>query len=106
GRDDTEFWRWCQTMPVPDSLHEKISLFRERGQIEHVPGQLFTIDSWCSILEGMKVRPKKYHPLIDAFNEQYLAALMQESSRNVRETVINMPRHDDFIRQHCAVKLR
>src|SRR5690606_21203531 len=52
-RNDTDFWRWCQTMPVPDSLREKLTAFRERGQIEHVPGQFFTTDSWCSILEGM-----------------------------------------------------
>ncbi len=104
GRDDTEFWRWCQTMPVPDSLREKISLFRERGQIEHIPGQFFTIDSWCSILEGMNVRPRKYHPLVNAFDPQYLTALMQDSARSVRETVMKMPDHAEYIQQHCAVK--
>jgi tryptophan halogenase len=91
-------------MPVPDSLREKICLFRERGQIEHIPGQFFTIDSWCSILEGMKVRPKKYHPLVDAFDEQYVVTLMQESAHNVRDTVMKMPSHSDYIQQYCAVK--
>ena len=52
----------------------------------------------------MKVRPKKYHPLVDAFDTQHVANVMRESSRNVLETVMNMPRHDEFIRQHCAVK--
>lgn len=104
GRDDTEFWRWCQTMPVPDSLCEKIRLFRERGQIDHNPEQFFSGDSWCSILEGMKIRPKKYHPLMDAFDSQYLAKLLQESMQNIYKTVVQMPTHSDYILQHCAIK--
>src|SRR5690606_38995056 len=103
-RDDTEFWRWCQTMPIPDSLREKIDRFRERGQIEHVPGEFFTGDSWCSILEGMKVRPKKYHPLMGAFDNQYLTKLMHESAQAIYNTVVQMPKHGEFIQQHCAVK--
>jgi tryptophan halogenase len=103
-RDDTEFWRWCQSMPVPDSLCEKIDLFRERGQIEHIPGEFFTGDSWCSILEGMKVRPKKYHPLMDAFDSQGLAKSLQESTQNIYNTVMQMPKHGDYIQQHCVAK--
>lgn len=103
-RDDTEFWRWCQTMPVPESLNEKIRLFRERGQIEHSPEQFFSGDSWCSILEGMNIRPKKYHPLIDAFDSQVLAQSLQESMRNIRKAVMQMPIHNHYVQQHCAVR--
>ena len=105
-RGDTEFWQWCQTMPIPDSLREKIELFRDRGQIEHVPGHFFTTDSWCSILEGMGVRPGKYHPLVDAFNEDQLQALMQGSAKSVHDTVMKMPRHSDYIQLHCAAKAK
>lgn len=104
GREDTEFWRWCRNMPVPESLREKLRLFRERGQIEHVPGQFFGTDSWCSILEGMKVRPKKYHPLMDAFDSQYLAQILKDSAQSVQKTVLKIPKHSDYIQQHCAVK--
>ncbi len=103
-RDDTDFWRWCQSMPVPDSLQEKIRLFRERGQIDHLPGEFFTSDSWCSILEGMSVRPKKYHPLMDAFDSQMLARTLQETAQNVYQTVMQMPNHYDYIQQHCPAK--
>ena len=103
-RKDTEFWRWCQAMPVPDSLREKIRLFRERGQIDHSAEQFFSGDSWCSILDGMNVRPKKYHPLMDAFDSQDLAKSLQESKRNIYKTVEQMPTHSDYIQQHCAVK--
>lgn len=104
GRKDTAFWRWCQTMPLPDSLAEKLESFRERGQIDHLPGQFFSHDSWCSILEGMQVRPQKYHPLMDAFDSARLARMLEESARNIRATVMQMPSHGDYIRQHCAAE--
>jgi tryptophan halogenase len=104
GRNDTAFWRWCQNMPVPDSLSEKIRLFRERGQIENTPAQFFSSDSWFSILEGMKIRPQKYHPLIDGFDSQYLANTLSKYVKDIRATVLKMPNHHDYIQAHCQVK--
>lgn len=100
-RDDSEFWRWCKTMPVPESLREKIRLFHQRGQLEHTQGQFFTSDSWCSILEGMKIRPQKYHPLLDAFSREDLAATLNKNVQTIRDTVMLMPKHHDYIQAHC-----
>jgi tryptophan halogenase len=104
GRNDTEFWRWCQNMPIPESLRDKISLFRKRGQIEATPGQFFTSDSWCSILEGMNIRPLKYHPLLDGFHSQDLAKTLSENVKNIRATVLKMPNHYDYIQAHCQAR--
>ena len=101
NRIDTHFWRWCQTMSVPESLNKKIRLFKDRGQIEHTQGQFFTSDSWYSILEGMNIRPKKYHPLLDGFHRQGLANTLSENIKNIRETVLKMPNHHDYIQMHC-----
>ena len=103
-RDDTAFWRWCQSMPVPDSLREKIELFRGRGQLYNNSSHFFGNDSWCSILEGMQVRPEKYHPLMDAFDSSYLAQALQKNARGIRDIVLKMPMHGDFIKDNCAVK--
>ncbi len=104
GRDDTDFWRWCQTMPMPDSLQEKLRNFRSRGQIEHSPNQFFSGDSWCSILEGMNIRPAAYHPLMDGFNGANLVNSMKNNAHNIRNTVMKMPQHGEYIQAHCAVK--
>ncbi|MEW6992104.1 tryptophan halogenase family protein [Colwelliaceae bacterium 6441] len=101
GRDDSDFWQWCKTMPTPQSLQEKIALFRKRGQLENTTGQFFTSDSWCSILEGMKIRPQHYHPLLDAFNKQDLAKTLNENVNSIRSTVLKMPNHYDYIQTHC-----
>jgi tryptophan halogenase len=104
NRDDTDFWRWCQTMPLPDSLHDKIKLFRERGHLDDPPGQFFTSDSWLSILHGSGLMPEKYHPLMDAFDGQMLAQQLSNSAQQISQTLKGMPKHGDFIRQHCAAK--
>jgi tryptophan halogenase len=103
NRSDTQFWRWCQTMPVPESLSEKIRLFRERGEIDNSSGQFFSSDSWYSILEGMKIRPRKYHPLIDGFDRQDLAKKMDGNVTDIKTTVLKIPNHHDYIRAHCQV---
>jgi tryptophan halogenase len=101
SRDDSDFWRWCQTMPVPESLQKNLDLFRQRGQIEHSAGQFFSSDSWCSILEGMHIRPQKYHPLLDAFDSQSLATTLSNNVQTIRDTVSKMPNHHDYIQTHC-----
>ncbi|GHG06737.1 tryptophan halogenase family protein [Thalassotalea marina] len=100
-RDDSDFWQWCTNMPVPQSLKHKLSLFKQRGQLEQVHGQFFTQDSWCAILEGMHIRPEKYHPLIDGFHQQSLADMLLKNVKAIQATVEAMPLHADFIRQHC-----
>ena len=31
ARDDTPFWQWCRNIPLPDTLRERIELFRRNG---------------------------------------------------------------------------
>lgn len=104
-RRDSDFWRSRATMEIPESLREKLESFRDRGMIEHVPGQFFTNDSWYSILEGMNVRPHKYHPLVESFDERQLVQWLRTNASDVIDTVLKMPSHDDFIQQNCAAKV-
>ncbi len=103
-RDDSEFWRWCQTMPVPDSLSEKLRVFKNNGQIDYSPGQFFTQDSWYSILEGMQIRPQKYHPLVSGFDRQGLANTLTQNVSDIRATILKMPNHHEYIQRHCPVR--
>lgn len=102
-RTDTPFWRWCQSMEVPLSLREKIHLFRQRGQLIHHPENLFGADSWYSILEGMGIRPQKYHPLVDLLDSEKLARSLAQGAQAIRETANTLPSHNDFIQTHCAI---
>jgi tryptophan halogenase len=103
-RDDTDFWRRCKNMAMPESLEQKISIFRQRGQLAFSDEDLFVGPSWYSILEGMNIRPKKYHPLVDALDSQKLAQSLNQGAKAIRETVMRLPTHGEFIRQNCPVK--
>ena len=101
-RDDTDFWRWCQTMPVPSSLQDTLQRFCQRGQLLPHTSNLFGDDSWLAILEGMQIRPEKYHPLVDALNGEKLAQSLLQGKRAIYDMAMRLPMHDDFIKQHCA----
>jgi tryptophan 7-halogenase len=103
-REDTAFWRWCKTMDIPDSLRERIEQFRRRGQLRHHPENLFVADSWCSIMEGMSVRPEKYHPLVDALDTQKLAQSLRQGAKAIQDAVMRLPSHGEFLRQNCPAK--
>ncbi|MFC3092771.1 tryptophan 7-halogenase [Alteromonas sediminis] len=103
-RNDSEFWRRCTQSPLPASLQEKLSLFKQRGQLPPGVDELFTHESWYSVLEGMQYRPKKVHPLMATFNQQKLSDMMHANVKGIKEEVATMPSLHDFIQQHCPAK--
>ena len=52
-RTDTPLWRYCRNMALPESLQERIELYRRTGRIRPQAGELFTDLSWFYIFEGM-----------------------------------------------------
>ena len=75
-RTDSAFWRDCAATPPPDSLAERIAVYRETGRVGRRAGELFTDLSWFYIFEGMGVRPAGHDPLIDVVPPAQLAAIL------------------------------
>jgi tryptophan halogenase len=100
-RGDNEFWRQMRNMPIPDTLSHKIELFRSFGRVFRENEELFSEQSWIQVLLGQGIIPKSYHPLVDMMAE----AEIKEFLANVRavhlKAVAAMPRHMDFVREHC-----
>src|SRR5690606_9776510 len=48
-RDDSEFWRYCRTMDVPETVKHKINLFKETGKIFKRDMDLFAEESWLQV---------------------------------------------------------
>src|SRR5277367_1810706 len=57
-RDDAPLWRYCRAMAIPDSLRQRIDLYRGTGRIRSRSGELFTDLSWFYIFEGLGARPE------------------------------------------------
>ncbi|SFJ05713.1 tryptophan halogenase family protein [Caulobacter sp. UNC279MFTsu5.1] len=103
-RDDSELWRYCKDMAIPDSLAHKIELFRARGRIARFDDQLFAEPSWLAVFLGQGVEPNHYDRLADvaplADIERRLAGVRQ----TIAQIVQGLPTHDEFIARHCRAE--
>ena len=100
-RRDSEFWKYCGTMSVPDTLTEKIALFRDSGLFFREGEEMFALTSWTQVMIGQGILPASYHPLVDGISDAELVKL-GESVRGVIATcVAAMPTHEQFIDRYC-----
>jgi tryptophan halogenase len=103
-REDTEFWRYCKHMNIPDSLAEKLELFKVRGEVKPTLGDLFSDVSWLAVLYGQGLVPVSHHPLADAMSEDDLELTLSRIRAAIRQRVDSLPAHGDFIRSCCAAE--
>ena len=93
GRRDTEFWRYCATMEVPDTLQERIDVFRETARIIPKPFEIFTDLSWFYIFEGMGVVPAAFDPVSALPSTGDLSGVMDQVRKRVGQIVSAAPYH-------------
>ncbi|MEO1574731.1 MAG: tryptophan halogenase family protein [Pseudomonadota bacterium] len=101
-RDDTDFWRHCQNLPVSTHLKRKLDLFRANGRIIRERDELFTETSWLAVLHGQGVRPAGHHPFVTSLGNDEVRARLDQLHDIVARCAQHMPTHSDFIAQHCA----
>jgi len=98
------FWRRCAAMEVPDTLAEKIDLFRANGRIVRVNEELFTEAGWLQVMTGQGIAPAGYHPLADQVSRGQLDEFLSLTATHVARQVAALPSHEDFIAAHCAAR--
>ncbi len=101
-RQDTAFWRHCRTIAMPDSLQEKIDLFRGYGRILREDTELFPIQSWLYIFTGQNILPRGYDPMADILDTQKIQANLDDIRSVIRRCADAMPMHQDFIDRNCS----
>lgn len=100
-RDDSDFWRYCRTMAIPDSISEKIELFKKHGRIFRKDNEMFDVPSWFQVMNGQGLKPEAYEPFVDVFSEQALTEKMTNILSVIRKSVDYMPSHHDYIKANC-----
>lgn len=103
ARDDSEFWRYCRAMQVPDSLQHKMDLFKASGYVVNYRWEMFHLPSWLAIFTGFNYLPDVYDVQVDELDETLLANNIKRMKESLQATVADTPSHGDFIAQHCAV---
>jgi hypothetical protein len=102
NRSDSQFWRYCANMPIPDRLRHQIEVFRETGRVVIYDQQGFSVPSHVSILMGLGIVPKRDDPLIDTMDLRKLHAHFAMLHQTIAQAVKAMPDHTQFIGQHVA----
>ncbi len=101
-RDDSDFWNYCRTMPIPDTLQRKIDLFRSNGRVFRDGMELFAEPSWLQVMVGQRIVPRAYHPFADLRPEAEVEAYVQNVAQVIAKCVKVMPTQAEFIATHCA----
>ncbi|MGB3626137.1 MAG: tryptophan 7-halogenase, partial [Henriciella sp.] len=103
-RDDTEFWNYVRTMPIPDYLEDKIRLFKSYGRIFRENDELFNDTSWFSVMIGQRLRPDAYDPVADVQSAAETAERIGKIKAAINASADYMPLHADFINEHCRAE--
>lgn len=101
SRDDSEFWNYCRTMSVPDTLTEKTELFRLNGQIFREEDELFTETSWAAVMMGQGIRMGGHNPVADTFDPAVTRKEFDEMEQSIRYVVGTMPSHGEYLGKYC-----
>jgi tryptophan halogenase len=101
ARDDSEFWRYCRHMSVPDTLAERIALFGEAAKAYQTPDDLFRVDSWVQVMLGQGLQPRHYHQFGRLMSPAQLGESLSHLKANIAEAVAKMPTHQAFLDHYC-----
>ena len=101
-RDDSDFWNYCRTMDIPDSLGRKLELWRAKGRLFREHRELFATPSWVAVLLGQGIVPEETEPAADALDPAMISDALDKMRLSYRRMAEHMPMHGDFVADACA----
>ena len=104
-REDTEFWRYCKHMAVPDSLTHKLELFAASGRVGRDVDDLFRDASWVQVMLGQGIMPADYDPMADQPGDAQLAEFLANLRTIIERGVASLPTHEEYLARHCPAAL-
>jgi tryptophan halogenase len=96
-RDDSDFWNYCRTLEPPDSLANKIDIFRRTGRVIREHEELFTETSWLAVMVGQGIRAEAYHPVADVLPDAETLSRLNHIREVVASTAASMPMQRDYL---------
>ena len=102
-REDTEFWRYCRHMSIPDTLSDKLTMFRDAQRSETATGDLFGESAGSRSSTGRGWYPKATIRLPTRCPKM-ISAEARGIRKAIMERVEALPSHSDFIQRCCAAQ--
>lgn len=100
-REDSDFWNHYRTMDIPESLAERINIFREHGYVWPDSVNLFRVDSWLQVMMGQGLLPKSRHGAGRILPPEALKPQLEKLRSFVSSNLSTLPDHGDFIKHYC-----
>ena len=100
-RQDSPFWRDMAAMTIPDSLAEKLELFRAGGRVRRYDHDLFGVQSWAAVLLGQNQVPEGHDPLVDSMKDGKVKAAMAQIADTFRALAERAPDHALAVAKLC-----
>ncbi|MDR6789028.1 tryptophan halogenase [Sphingomonas sp. BE138] len=94
---DEPFWQRMRDMPLPDSLAERIALFRESAQAFQASDELFTVTSWVQVMLGQKLAPRAHNRVARMMPAGRLQQTLGQLAANVTGAVRGLPMHQAYL---------
>jgi tryptophan halogenase len=96
-RSGEPFWDHVRTMDVPDTLNERLELFRSSGRFfKHSALELFAEESWVQVLLGQGLEMHA-DPVTGYVSDQELAAFLEDMTETIEEVAEQLPDHGEFV---------
>ncbi len=105
-RRDTAYWRRLADMPIPDSLAERLAIYRRTGRVYREADELFTKTSWLAVMDGQGLTADAHDPIADALAPADARAALDRIGSVVAAAASRMPPHEAFIARHCTAPNR
>jgi tryptophan 7-halogenase len=100
-RDDSELWRTCGAMEVPDTVTWKIEHFRRHGRLVQRDADLFGPPSWLAVHVGQGNMPLGTDPLLPLRGGDH-AGYLRKLEAALAHAAEGMPGQADYIAANCA----
>ena len=96
-RDDTDFWRYCRTMSIPDTLATYLEQFKTKGQVPSYKMGLFVEPSWVSVCINQGIMPKAYDMRVNNMSDEQMLAYGQHLKADITKRVAAMHSHRELV---------
>jgi tryptophan halogenase len=103
-RRDTNFWKDCAQMSLPETLVDRVELYQRTGRAPVKAGELFTDVSWFYIFEGMGIRPDSFDPLMDVVPTDRLREAFAALAASTKAGLSSAPLHDQAFAPSSPVR--
>ena len=103
-RDDAPLWNHVRTMDIPDSLKQRLDIFRERGMIINKAEETFQASSWLAIMIGQGPMPAGHSPLLDGPTKNGLRDMLHQMRGQIKAWIDPLPSQDALLRHHGLIE--